>query len=154
MLRPAILYKEELEKKFAEELYTDRYFMFSGYPYDNVPHEIKAKHDSFSLASVEDGRVVGYIGYNINPMLNEASNFGLYAFEPWNATFMRDIKDEMRKILRRYRRIEWRMVGGNPIEKAYDSFCERHGGHKHTLHDATRDIDGNYRDTVIYEIVR
>ena len=45
------------------------------------------------------------------------------------------------------------MIGGNPVERSYDKFCERHNGTKHVLKDALKDAEGNYRDSIIYEIV-
>lgn len=45
------------------------------------------------------------------------------------------------------------MIGGNPAERSYDKFCEKHSGNKHVLKDSVRDATGNYRDDVIYEIV-
>lgn len=51
-------------------------------------------------------------------------------------------------------RVEWRAVGGNPACRGYDNFISRHNGTKHILRDAIRDADGNYRDDIIYEIVR
>ncbi len=46
------------------------------------------------------------------------------------------------------------MVGGNPVEKHYDKFCKKHGGNKHILKDSIRDMNGNYRDDIIYEIIK
>lgn len=58
-----------------------------------------------------------------------------------------------RKQLNKHR-VEWRAVGGNPACRGYDNFISRHNGTKHILRDAIRDADGNYRDDIIYEIVR
>lgn len=46
------------------------------------------------------------------------------------------------------------MVGGNPVERNYDQFCELHRGNKHVLKDAIRDSEGNYHDDIIYEIIQ
>jgi hypothetical protein len=45
------------------------------------------------------------------------------------------------------------MVGGNPVERSYDRFCNKYGGTKHVLKDAMKDECGNYHDDIIYEIV-
>ena len=47
----------------------------------------------------------------------------------------------------------WRMVGGNPVEKHYDRFCDRYNGKKFVLTDAIKDRYGIYHTDVIYEIV-
>lgn len=41
MLVPAILYKEEIEKAFAKELYTNDYFYYYGFAYGNSLPEIR-----------------------------------------------------------------------------------------------------------------
>ena len=61
--------------------------------------------------------------------------------------------NKLEELVSRLHRVEWRMVGGNPAERGYDSFCKRHNGTKHILKDAIKDRNGNYRDDVIYEIV-
>ena len=60
----------------------------------------------------------------------------------------------MERLVSRYRRVEWRMVGGNPVQKHYDRFCEKFGGNRVVLHQVTKDENGNYRDVYIYEIVK
>ena len=54
----------------------------------------------------------------------------------------------------KFHRVEWRMVGGNPSERSYDKFLKRHNGNKHILKDSIRDKYGNYRNDIIYEIVK
>ena len=64
--------------------------------------------------------------------------------------------NEMEKLVNVYNlhRIEWRMIGGNPIEKHYDKFCKKYNGKKHVLTDVFKDRYGNYHDDIIYEIIR
>ena len=45
------------------------------------------------------------------------------------------------------------MIGGNPVEKHYDKFCEKYNGTKHVLKDAIKDKFGKYHNDVIYEII-
>ena len=44
-------------------------------------------------------------------------------------------------------------VGGNPVEKHYDKFCQKYHGRKIVLTDAFKDRCGKYRNDVIYEII-
>ena len=60
----------------------------------------------------------------------------------------------MEELVSQLHKIEWRMVGGNPVEKHYDKFCFKHNGKKHILKDSIKDADGNYRDDIIYEIIK
>lgn len=61
----------------------------------------------------------------------------------------------MNKFINVYKlhRIEWRMVGGNPVERSYYRFCKKFNGSKHILKDAVKDRYGNYHDDIIYEII-
>ena len=45
------------------------------------------------------------------------------------------------------------MVGDNPAERGYDKFIKRHNGNKYVLKDSFKDRNGNYRDSIIYEIL-
>ncbi len=66
-----------------------------------------------------------------------------------------DVLRELRKIINDYHihRLEWRMIGGNPVEKHYDKFCNRYHGKKFVLTDCFKDRYSNYHDDVIYEII-
>ena len=45
------------------------------------------------------------------------------------------------------------MIGGNPVERRYDRFCEMYNGTKHVLKDVIKDKFGEYHDDIIYEII-
>ena len=83
------------------------------------------------------------------------SNFGLYSFDKGNPIIGKDILREIRRIIKEFKphRMEWRMIGGNPVEKHYDTFCKRYNGKKFVLTDVIRDRYGNYHNDVIYEII-
>ena len=50
-------------------------------------------------------------------------------------------------------RMEYRMIGGNPVERHYDNFCRRYNGKKIMLTDVFKDRYGKYHDMAIYEII-
>ena len=155
MLKPAILYKDELEKKFAENLYTDDYFYYAGCGHVHYIPEIKAEDNNYQWAVVDKNeKLIGYIAYRIFPELDSAENFGIISFDKGNLTFSRDLYHLFDDLVKHYRRIEWRMVGGNHVESAYDHVIERYNGNKVVLHNALKDNYGQYRDSIIYEIVK
>ena len=187
MLKPAMLYKDELEKKFAEVMYDDDYFLYMGYahghelpkiePRDNVyqwaivkEQPIDTKPDptfitpfsgSWTLASthisynsVIKHEVIGYFAYQIQPETDTVLNFGLYSFDRGNPIIGKDIFTKMKELVEKYRRLEWRVIGGNPVIRHYDKFCYLNGGKRVTLHNVAKDPNGTYRDEHIYEIVR
>lgn len=169
MLVPAISRKEELEKLFAKEIYTEDYFLYYGYRYGYSLPEIKAEENRVQYAIVDNGesyfdgteivivdepKVIGYLAYSIQPSEDTVCNFGLYSFGRGNPIIGKDVFEEMERLVKSHRRIEWRMVGGNPVQRHYDKFCEKFGGNKVVLHEVCSDPNGNYRDEYIYEIVR
>lgn len=154
MLKPAILYKDELEKKFAEYVYTEDYFYYCGYAYCHELPEIRTKDNEFQWAIVGgDGEVLGYLAYSIDPLTDSVYHFGLFSFKRCSVTVGRDLAAEMERLAESHRRLEWRMIGGNPVKKHYDRFCKEHGGSVFMLHDVTRDLNGGLRNEYVYEVV-
>jgi hypothetical protein len=154
MLVPAILYKDKIEKEFAKVLYTEDYFYYSGYCYCNSLPEIRAEDCLYQFAMIDSGKnLVGYLAYRVDITSNSVNSFGLYSFDRGNPIVEKDLFKKMEELVSKYHRVEWRMIGGNPVQKHYDEFCKRHGGNCVVLHDVCKDDSGNYHDEYIYEIV-
>ena len=154
MLKPAILYKEEIIKGFQEYFYTDD-MMFETGCMNNWCPDISEEPDesTFQFAIVHNEKLIGYLAYTVDWYTSKAYNFGLFSFDRGNVIVGKEVFNKLEELVSRLHRVEWRMVGGNPTERGYDSFCKRHNGTKHILKDAIKDRNGNYRDDVIYEIV-
>ena len=154
MLKPAIAYKEQLDKLFAEETYSDRYYYYTGYAHGNELPKIEARDNYYQWASVDkDNNVIGYLAYYIDPATNNAMNFGLYSFDEGNQTVVRDTYDKLEELVRMHHRVEWRVIEGNHAKRGYDAFCAKHGGNCVCLHDITKAPNGEYRSEYIYEII-
>ncbi|MBS5673183.1 MAG: hypothetical protein KHW88_03610 [Lachnospiraceae bacterium] len=109
----------------------------------------------FQYAIVDKNKkLIGYLGYVVDWYVSKAYNFGLFSFERENLQVPKDVFRKLEELVSTLHRVEWRAVGGNPACRGYDNFISRHNGTKHILRDAIRDADGNYRDDIIYEIVR
>ena len=154
MLVPAILYKEEIEKAFARDLYSKDYFYYVGYAHCVSLTEIRAEDNHYQYAIIHNDKLIGYLAYRVDPSLDCVNNFGLYSFDKGNVVIGIDLFKEMERLVNRYHRVEWRMIGGNPVKKHYDRFCAKHGGNVVVLHDVVKDLEGNYLDEYIYEIVK
>ena len=102
-----------------------------------------------------ENKLLGYLDYFIDWYSSCACRFGLISFDRGNIIVGKDLYDELHKLIYDYKlhRIEWRCIGGNPVERSYDKFCNKHGGTKHILNDAIKDKYGKYHDDIIYEIV-
>ena len=156
MLIPAIIYKAEIQRKFQEYTYSNDMIYYTGYLGNEIP-TISENNDgyTFQYAIVKNSKLIGYFTYCIDWYTSCASRFGLFSFDRGNKVIGLDIYREMKKIISDYRlhRIEWRMIGGNPVEKHYDRFCNKFNGKKHILTDAVMDRQGKYHDDIIYEII-
>jgi hypothetical protein len=154
MLVPAILYKTEIEKAFAKEVYTKDYFYYSGYPHSHSLPEIVAEDYIYQFAIIDENEnLLGYLAYWVDRLGDTVYNFGLYSFCKGNYLIGKELFVKMEELVKKYHRIEWRMISGNPVQKHYDKFCKMHHGNVVVLHDVCKDEDGVYHDEYIYEIV-
>ncbi len=157
MLIPAILKKDEIVHKFQEKYYTEDMFYETGGLNNWLPNiedcPSASQHQYAIINNKDEQKVIGYLSYYVDYVAMSASNFGLISFDKGNAIVGKDLYNKMQELLKTMHRIEWRMIGGNPVERSYDRFCNKYGGTKYVLHDACKDKDGNYRNDVIYEII-
>lgn len=156
MLIPAIARKDELEQLYAEHLYDKDMFFYNGYPYCNTMPEFIPRENIYKRAIVDNktSRVIGYFTYMIETNSDNVCSFGLYSFDRGNPLIGIDVYRKMKELIKNHRRIEWRMIGDNPVEKYYDKLCDRFNGHKVILFDVVKDNEGNYHNECIYEIVK
>lgn len=157
MLVPAILCKEVLERLFAAHLYDEDMFLYNGCPHYNTIPDLTSTENNENIyrwAIVDKDIVIGYFTYLIQPDIDTVCNFGLYSFKRGDSLIGIDIYRKMKELINTYRRVEWRMIGGNPVQKHYDKFCKRYNGRKVILHKVTRSPGGEYCDEHIYEILK
>lgn len=154
MLVPAILFKDQIMVEFAKIYYTEDMMYLTGCLEQWCP-DIPAipEEGKFDFAIVSNDKLVGYLSYYVDYYCSKAYNFGLLSFDRGNPVVGEELFNEMEKLTKRFHRIEWRMLSGNPVEKHYDKFCKKYGGDKHILKDSVRDSCGNYHDDIIYEII-
>lgn len=154
MLIPAICRKNEIEEAFNKYYYTDDMLYETG-SLQNWHPKISEECGCVQYAIIDNEKLIGYFSYYIDWYASSASQFGLFSFDRGNSVIGQDILSEIKKILYAYKlhRIEWRMVGGNPVQRHYDKICERFNGRKLVLRDAIKDRYGKYHDDIIYEII-
>lgn len=158
MLVPAATRKEEIIRKFQEKFYTDDMMFYNGWLDNHSPDIVDNPSEGIYQFAIVDKRnnLLGYLAYYIDWYSSQAYNFGAFSFDKGNIIVGEALFSEMEKLINDYKlhRIEWRMLGGNPVEKNYDNFCKRYNGTKHILKDVVRDKYGKYHDSIIYEILQ
>lgn len=156
MLVPIMLYKDEIHKKLSRHIYSDDMLYYTGWLGSSLP-TIDSESDGsrYQYAIVDGDKLIGYFTYSVDWYTSCASQFGLFSFDRGNRKIGLDVYRELKKLINDYHihRIEWRMIGGNPVEKHYDRFCTKYHGKKFVLTDVIKDRYGNYHDDVIYEII-
>lgn len=155
MLVPAILYKEQIIREFQKLYYTDDMMYETGCLEQYIP-AIPEEPDEgrFDYAIINKDKLIGYLSYRVDYYVSKAYNFGLISFDRGNPVVGSDLFKKMEELVRLLHKVEWRMIGGNPVEKHYDKFCQIHNGKKHILKDSVRDARGEYHDDIIYEIIK
>ena len=108
--------------------------------------------NSFHLYDIED-ELIHFNSGMIDVLVTK--NHRMYAFDKGNILIGKALKEIMDKLINEYHlhRIEWRMIGGNPVERSYDRFCKKYNGNKYVLKDVFKDRQGKYHDDCIYEII-
>ena len=155
MLAPALLYKEELIRKFTEQLYTQDYFLYNGYPCGTSLPSFSENENTYYYAILNQYKeIIGYFSYQIYPLTDLVCNFGLYSFDKGNPIVGLSVIRKLNELIKSHHRLEWRVISSNPIKRHYDKFCKQHNGYISHLHDCTKDEHGNYHDEYIYEIIR
>ena len=155
MIAPAIAYKSILEEKFAQEIYSERFFYYVGYQYGFELPNIRAQDNYFQWAILDnESNVIGYLAYFVEPDIDSVERFGLYSFDEGNLLVIEETYKVLEELVKTHHRVEWRVISGNHAKRGYDNFCKKHGGNIVCLHDVTKDRQGNYHDAYIYEVIK
>lgn len=132
MLKPAILFKDEIQTKFKELWYTDDLRLYVGERMGMVPeiHEDNWNNPGKREYAIvdKDDNVVGYIAFNINDKINSCEDFGLISFDKGNMLVPHDVYHLLMELYEKYFLITWSMIGDNPVKKGYIRFTEKMGG--------------------------
>ena len=79
MLVPAILYREEIIRKFSEYNYSDDMLFYTGWIGSSLPSiEADCDDSHFQYAIVDNEKLIGYFDYQVNWYSSCANCFGLF----------------------------------------------------------------------------
>lgn len=159
MLKPAQLYKEELEKKMFEIFYNEKYMYFfgdSGFNTFTIPNDTTNQH--FFASVDKDNNLLGFVCYEVHRDVQSAYGFGALSFiEGGSVEFAIDLKQAVFDIFLKYglNRMEWGCFVENPAIKGYRKFIKRYGGRECGYRrKANMLMDGKLHDSVTFEILR
>lgn len=157
MLKPAILYADQIPKLYQGVWFNDKY---KYYNYNSYWHTFTVEDKTFDwheFVSVDaSGQVIGYIHYYIDRNTLNCMRFGAINFTD-NPLFGKDLLQVIKDIFERFNfhKLSFGMVVGNPIEKTYDRLVEKYGGRITCIEKEETKLDDNkYYDVKRYEILR
>lgn len=174
MLKPALLYKDEILKKFAERVYTDDWcYYMSGPDGAMMPKITDDDYHQFQYAIVEPAKewelagtienpsllpgtpetVIGYFTYRRDTYTDTIQDIGLMSFDKGNILVGLSVLRKMRELVKQHHRVTWSVVENNPAKPIYDKFCKRYGGSIHRFRECAKDTYNKYIDSYTYEIV-
>jgi hypothetical protein len=157
MLDMAQKYTEELKLKLANISYDLKYQFYTG-GWSTEYQPSKDNWNKFEFVSVDSkGNVIGYMSYDVDRNSNLASCLHIINFSDNKITFGRDVSQVIDDIFIKYqfRKLEYGVYVGNPIENTYDKLTTRYGGKiVGTKQKTTKLLDGNLYDFKMYELFR
>ena len=166
MLKPAVVYKNEIEKKMLEYFYTDDMMYFQGSSVSKsveVPLTSAEGHYAWACVEIEKDnsgnevgeRLIGYITYTIDRFNSRVNRFGAFSFIRGTYTMGKDLCKVFNDLWSKVHRIEIRAVEDNPALRGYDKFLARHRdtGRKLILYDTFKDLNGKWHNEFIYEYI-
>jgi len=160
MLKLAKPYEDQINKAKIhvienEEKY--KFFNCSTY-WDNQIFEIPdSDWNSFVRISVGDDKVLGYFKANIVRDTYDVSSMVIVNFnlKKISFTFIRDLEAFVNYLLeyKKFRKIAFSVVVGNPAERLYDKFIEKYNGRIVGVRkNDVKLVDGKYYDLKLYEV--
>ena len=157
MLDIAQKYTDKLRLKFADITYDLKYqFYTGGYSEEYKPS--KDNWGNFEFVSINrEGEILGHIYYSIDRSSNKVHGLCIVNFSDDKITFGRDVVQAIDDIFIKYkfRKLEYSVFVGNPIENTYDRLTKRYGGRIVGIKiKNSKLLDGELYDFKMYEIFR
>lgn len=156
MLKPAIMYKDQLESLQYQLYFEDKYKYWNCSVYYEPLNIDPSTWSIHQFVSVLDGEVLGFISYQISRSEDAIYNLNIVNFSDHKATFGRDVVQALKDIFEKYgfRKINFEVVIGNPIERSYDKMIKKYGGRIIGIKkEDVRLVDGKYYDRKMYEVL-
>lgn len=155
MLRPAILHKEQLNRKMLEASYDPENLYLFLTSYRTFEHSFDADEwSNWQYVSVDGNNGVrGYMKCTIDRQSLYAYSLSIINFTNEAAAFGLDVREFIDRILLKFQKIRWCVCVGNPIESTYDRLCTKYNGRiVGTFKDDQRLLDGKLYDIKHYEL--
>ena len=155
LLDLAAKHEAELQIKFSDAFMDERNLFYFGGGYMDKYKASDSTWNKHEFVSLGNGKVMGYLSYNINQRTNSADGMCAINFEGKNPTFSKDFMQFLKNIFEKYhfRKLSFGVYIGNPAEKMYDRYIKKFGGHIVGVEKESNMLtDGNFYDYKMYEM--
>lgn len=157
MLKYAMDYESELKKVDRENWLNPAMKWYSTGGFNREIEVSREDWNMIQMVSVdEEGHVHGYFHVNVYEAESSLVDLGVVNYgKKCDPMFALDFYRFLCYLFleRGFRRLEWTVVIGNPIEKMYDRFCKKAGGRiVGTRRKAVMLMNREFADEKIYEI--
>lgn len=155
MIKPAILYTQQLEKCFADTFFNPKYYYYN-VGYGEIPKIDNNNWNKHQFVSVDSNdNIVGYISYNTDRFCKKVNHLCAINFTNNKAIFGIDLGRAIKDVFELYHfnKMNFSVVIGNPIESSYDKMCLKYGGRIIGIY--KNDVvlqDNKFYDMKVYEI--
>ena len=158
MLDIANKYEKELQELLMNTWYDDKYKFYHDINWRNLYKASESNWDRHEFVSKDkNNKIIGYISYGIKKDMGIVSNVAAINFTNNHLLFGKDLHRVLKDIFEKFnfRKINFGVVIGNPIEESYDKIVLKHGGRIVGIkkEDALLD-DNKFYDYKMYEILR
>lgn len=158
MLDLALNHVEELQEKFRSIWFVDKYKFWNCTNYYEDFKVSESSWDYHQFVSLDhDGEIIGYIGYSIDRPSDLVDGLNIINFTDNKIVFGVDVGNAIRDIFEKFnfRKLNFCVVIGNPIEESYDKLIIKYGGRiVGTQKEQAKLFDGKFYDEKLYEITR
>lgn len=152
-LVPAILVKDKLISLYQNNIHTEKFKYYN--PRTYVDFDLKLSTDTWNCeeyAIVDETEIIGFICITKDNVQRKISNISICSFG--NKNIFPTVYKKIKQLITLYRKIEFDVVVGNPVEKIYDYYVEKMGGRIVGVHEQFYILsDGKYYDRKSYEIL-
>lgn len=155
LLKPAILYKDEIERKYCEYFYSREMYQVMGCVTSAIP-QIKASGNDpgfrqFAIVDLE-GNCIGYLHYTIYFDRRLVDAFELLGFVS-TPLIGKALYDELYRLSHIYHLVTFGAVGSNPVIKHYMHACKKLKGSYVVERDVIMDNECNLDDYYRFQIL-
>lgn len=155
MLKPAKLYEEELNRKYIETWYDERYKYYvigNGKCEISLPDNNNNSHHFVCVDKNEN--LIGYFSYNMDLYSEVVFGIGWISFDEGNLLFVMDVMKHIDELFfkQHINKIEFSCLVGNPARKFYRRMLNKYGGKVCGYKTQTVRINGSFYDEELYEL--